>query len=100
MHMNLEMTTGSSIDKWAYGINAYPNPASDHLHIQVNGSEQLSGLVIELCDIAGKVIQTHTALAHTRISVNTLAPGLYIIRLGDASGHTYATSKLVVDGRY
>ncbi len=70
-------------------FNMYPNPANDAVTIQTGGTATL----IEICDMAGRVIESIQPLANkTQLDTATLATGMYLVRVTD--GNTVSTQKL------
>ena len=61
-------------------ISIYPNPASNQLNI--SSPENLTH--IQVLDITGKILISHTDNSHImNIDVSSLSPGLYFVRLND-----------------
>ncbi len=64
-------------------VNAYPNPVSNMLHVQLNGnvSEQAT---MEIIDVTGRQILLSSVVKATNdIDVTALQSGVYIIRYND-----------------
>lgn len=77
------------------GIDIYPNPASTFLVVYNYANE--TGLRAELFDINGRVVKRQAvANAATRIDVNTLISGLYILKITDTRGKIVRTEKIMV----
>ncbi|WP_167286385.1 fibronectin type III domain-containing protein [Paraflavitalea devenefica] len=76
-------------------IDIYPNPASQFIVVYNYVPEQ--GRRIELIDLNGRVVkrQVATNLA-TRVSLDDLSNGLYILKVTDAKGKTIRVEKMVV----
>ena len=89
------VTTGISENSIASSINLFPNPAKNHLTIDLGSNNKKVELTI--ADITGKVIYTTTANETNMIEVNTseFAAGIYIVRI-QASGFV-GTKKLVLE---
>ena len=69
------------------GISAYPNPTKDY--VEVSGLSAISGgKTITICGINGAVITTQNAGAgqSARIATNSLAPGIYMLRVQTSEG--------------
>lgn len=67
-------------------IRWYPNPAQHHLIIEM---ESYQGVNIKIMSIDGKLISAHHALDKVQqISIETLAPGMYILMVETASKTT------------
>ncbi len=58
-------------------VNLAPNPVNDKLYI----SSEDKDINVQIIDITGKVILSQKGLANDYIDVNTLMPGLYVVRL-------------------
>ena len=67
-------------------IRWYPNPAQHHLIIEM---ESYQGVNIKIMSIDGKLISAHHALDKVQqISIETLAPGMYILMVETVSKTT------------
>ncbi|MEL6591713.1 MAG: T9SS type A sorting domain-containing protein, partial [Bacteroidota bacterium] len=64
------------------GFQAFPNPASQLLSLQVNDPAQPIEEV-RLIDIAGRTVYTKTGLKQTQLDLNrgNLAPGIYVLQV-------------------
>ena len=63
-----------------FNVEAWPNPASDVLYIQINDAEEKG--TIRLIDITGKevlLINSNAGSEKVEVSVNTLPPGAYTL---------------------
>ena len=70
-------------------FNLYPNPASNILNIEIDGSIKS----VEIYSLQGqKVIETN----QTEINISNLASGMYIVKVQDLSG-SFATKKLIIE---
>lgn len=72
-------------------IGVYPNPASDHITVSVNGSD-LKQLAIFSSD--GKVVIEFKPIESQVVDISKLAKGIYTIRFETSTGET--VRKLVV----
>jgi glucose/arabinose dehydrogenase len=74
-------------------IDIYPNPASTFIIVYNYGNE--TGRSAELFDLNGRVVkkQAVAGLA-TRLNVNTVSNGLYILRITDTKGRIIRTEKI------
>jgi len=62
-------------------LRAYPNPATDHLMLEI-GEIELRGLSFQLFDMQGQILQKGKITGHkTTIETATLVPATYIIRV-------------------
>jgi len=68
-------------------MQAYPNPAKDVVHVQINGTA-----IITISNSAGKVLLTKSINNNAEINVSALAPGFYYLQ-NKASGEA---QKIVV----
>ncbi|MDB5255610.1 MAG: chiA1 3 [Chitinophagaceae bacterium] len=71
-------------------LNVFPNPASDHLQVQLNLSSSSNGSLL-LCDLNGNVLQqlangTLDAQANYTITLEHYPTGLYILKLATDQG--------------
>jgi len=68
------------IDLW---VSAYPNPASDYLHLKVK-SDRYTDLSFQLFDINGKLLQAEKISGtETRINMSTYIPSTYFLKVFD-----------------
>ena len=81
----LEFDLNSSNNK-PYDLLVYPNPASDHINIHVNGKTTLES--IQLFDINGRQIDINTEVdfKHGVIQTDHLPAGYYFVRANHAHG--------------
>lgn len=76
-------------------MEVYPNPASSYFVVYNYSNEQ--GRTMELVDLNGKSIKRQSLVAlATRVNVNNLANGLYVLKITDAKGKLVRTEKIVV----
>ncbi|MBX7094110.1 MAG: FG-GAP-like repeat-containing protein [Flavobacteriales bacterium] len=74
------------------GFNVYPNPAKDMLYI----SSSNGNYSVEMYDVTGRVVYTKTTTSgNSQIDVNEMVPGVYFIRLENASGKSIR--KIIVE---
>ena len=74
-------------------VTFYPNPTSDVLHLDVQGSGIIDNVV--LFDISGRVVREHNAVTTDGISVSGLQKGMYILKV--VSGKNIQTEKIIVE---
>lgn len=90
--------TGSTLVPSEPVIAIYPNPAKDHLQLEVNGNES-AALVVLIRQLTGQVMvqEQFDAAAHHRVALplNGLAAGVYIVEL--RHGTTFTAERFVVD---
>jgi hypothetical protein len=87
--------TGITENTLASSINLYPNPATNHLTIDLpNVKEKVA---VTIADISGKIIYSTTARETRKIEVNTkdFAEGIYVVQIQTAD--FIRSKKLVVE---
>lgn len=67
-------------------MRLYPNPASDHLYISIDGNTQ-SPVVVNILDMSGRSVVTEESVTNS-INISSLTNGLYLIKVSNA-GNTY-----------
>jgi hypothetical protein len=76
-------------------IDVYPNPSSSYFVVYDYSGEQTRR--VELIDFNGRVVKRLTAMnVATRVTVNELANGLYVLKITDAKGKVIRTEKIIV----
>ena len=76
-------------------IDVYPNPAS--AFFVVYNYKKETGYNIELIDMNGRIVKrSATKGVATRVEVNGLADGLYILKMTDEKGKIIRTEKIVI----
>ena len=88
------MTTGIIENSLASSIDLFPNPADDHLAIDLG--ENSREVQITITDITGKIIYNTIASEAQKVEVNTkdFAEGFYVVQI--QAGNFRETKKLVV----
>ncbi len=88
------MTTGIVDHSFASSINLFPNPADDHLTIDLGSHNE--EVQVTIADITGKVVYTTLATETQRVEVNTkdFAEGIYVVQI--QAGVFLGAKKLVV----
>jgi len=67
-------------------VNVFPNPSSDFLQVESEGTNSFN---YSIHDLLGKKLGAGKIVSGNRIDLSSLAPGLYLIRIGDPlSGKT------------
>lgn len=97
--MNLTTSIGKT-DTELPDILLYPNPASDKLFVQISTEQaHLQDLQLEIYDQLGRAVLTkklfNTQTAQT-IDVNSLARGVYFVRVRDGRNMILKTEKVVL----
>ena len=85
----IDPNTNIDGDILPYSIKVFPNPASDFLEIQANGDIGLSSRVsLQIFNIEGKnlISQQISLASNNRVSVKSLAQGIYLLRILDSKG--------------
>lgn len=68
-----------------FGINAYPNPVSGALTVEIQGGLVNEGM-IQIMDVTGKLLKVILATGTTvSIDMSGLSSGLYLVRYSDAA---------------
>ena len=92
VRMNFDPTVSINEVANAFGLNVYPNPASDVINVTLNKEVAAS---ITIIDVTGKVVKTST-INGTSTSINTtgLSNGVYYVNITD--GTSVSTEKVVI----
>lgn len=82
---NITVSIISELKNIGFEISVFPNPVSDELTLKLS-DENIPGLQFLLCDMNGKLIlQKSMNGLITKIPVNQLPAGLYIIKVKDST---------------
>lgn len=73
----------------------YPNPASDGIHMR-SASEVAAGASVEWSDALGRIVLKAPYSEHTMFPTNTLANGVYTVRLLDKNGVSIGSSRAAI----
>jgi hypothetical protein len=73
----------------------YPNPANDRVRLALPAGIP-PGTRAEVVDGTGRIVLQSPLYTDAELATGTLAPGLYVVRVNDASGSTLAQGRLVV----
>lgn len=98
---NLEIQPSiTSIEPPGNTLDIYPVPAADELFVDLYGHDQ-SSVVVEVCDIAGRILYRQTVDAHAGtaqfvIDLRSFDKGMYILKL--ISRHSVLTRKFLKSG--
>ena len=76
---------GSVETQKLFGVNVYPNPTSDLLHIELSGTEIAN---VTLYDLQGRIIYSPNS-PNSPINLRNVAAGVYVLRVTGADGHEY-----------
>jgi hypothetical protein len=75
-------------------VDVYPNPASNFFVVYNYVSE---GRSLELYDMTGRLLKKQTVVnLATRVEVNNLPGGVYILKVADAKNRVIRTEKIIV----
>ncbi|RYD57348.1 MAG: T9SS type A sorting domain-containing protein [Sphingobacteriales bacterium] len=90
-----EATAVNNVNDNGARVQAYPNPVSDVITIQVDGVSQLRGTVL-ITDISGKIMATTDVTdKKTNISMSGFAPGIYLVKyFNGLQAQTFRVNKL------
>lgn len=82
-------------DKKDRSLDIYPNPASTFIVVYNYANE--IGRSMELLDLHGRLVRKQALInTATKIDLNNLVNGLYVIHVKDAKGKTIRTEKILV----
>ena len=87
--------TGVTDNSFASSINLFPNPATNHLTIELpNANKKVE---VTITDVTGKIIYSTTASETQKLEVNTsdFAEGIYVVQIQAAD--FIAMKKLVIE---
>jgi hypothetical protein len=92
VRMNFDPSASINEVENAFGLNVYPNPASDVINVTLNKEVTAT---INVVDVTGKVVKTST-INGTTTSINTagLSSGVYYVNITD--GTSVSTEKVVI----
>jgi hypothetical protein len=92
VRMNFDPTVSINEVENTFGLNVYPNPASDVINVTVNKAVDAT---ISIVDVTGKVVKT-SSLNGLATTVNTagLTNGVYYVNITD--GVSTSTQKVVI----
>lgn len=112
-YITIKLTEGTTtkymtyaLTKWNTGINntsnatkeigVFPNPARDEVNVVYDKSLEIKN--ISVVNLIGKVVKYYRATddSGAKLNIDGLAPGVYLINLIDAQGHTAATKRFAV----
>ena len=92
VRMNFDPSASINEVANVFGLNVYPNPASDVINVTLNKEVTAT---ITVVDVTGKVVKT-TAINGVSTSINTagLSNGVYYVNITD--GTSVSTEKVVI----
>jgi len=75
-------------------FSIYPNPANEYIYI---GSPELDGEqhTLELLNEQGKLLMTNQVSASKKVDLNSLLPGLYIVRILNKEGKLIQSERFI-----
>ncbi len=68
------------------GLSVYPNPGTGLFRIK--GLRESAAVPFELYSSSGRLCRSGTLDAHARLNLSALPPGLYLLRIAGAAGHS------------
>ncbi len=74
-------------------VSSYPNPASNIITVNVNGSNDN---LIKIVDVLGKTIYVEKIGASKKVDVSNLSNGVYILKVATANGTPLQSKRIVV----
>ena len=88
-----EIVTATVIPNGIFSMQAYPNPVTSLLTINIHGAVGPNA-TLEIADLTGKVVMMMEAANTTEINMVSMAAGIYLIKYTDAnSTHTIKVNK-------
>jgi hypothetical protein len=73
-------------------IGVFPNPASDQLNFDFNGTNPAT---VMITDLTGKQVMKPTGVTSNSLDISNLTPGIYYVTLRDRSNEIIAVKKVV-----
>ncbi|CAN5240965.1 hypothetical protein BH09BAC5_BH09BAC5_06500 [soil metagenome] len=73
----------------------YPNPGHGTIYVQLSEKTEMQGLVIQLYDATGKLVETKTELQSRMIEIDPEAAGLYFVVLTNSQGKILGSTKVL-----
>jgi hypothetical protein len=69
--------------KTSFGVELYPNPATDHMFIKIANMNK-GGYLVHVLDLSGKTVLSQVLLSETsEINTSTLVEGVYIVEVSN-----------------
>jgi len=84
--------TGIIGNEFASSINLFPNPANNHLTIDLGNNNQKVDVAIS--DINGKIIYSTTAAQQLEVNTTDFAAGMYVVKF--QTGDYIGTKRLII----
>lgn len=84
LHVNIGSVGLNELSQ-SWGLNVYPNPAKNMLNIQLQKLPEHSQ--IQLYDVQGKLVLQQELRLTQQLNIETLTPGIYMLKIGAWSGH-------------
>jgi len=76
-------------------LDVYPNPATNYFVVYNYSNEK--GRAMELFDITGRLVKKQAILnLSTRVAINELSAGIYILKINDVKGKIIRTEKMII----
>ena len=94
----IKVTTGIKPSGVVNIIKMYPNPASDHLVIDFGDYLLMSGYLLKISDMTGRVVFSDLIINQQNIvDLNNWSRGVYTVRIVDGDGKMVSIKKLMVE---
>jgi hypothetical protein len=84
----------SGLDEFGFqnSIIVFPNPATDFIHIAIDGASQIS-----LFDVTGKKLMEEVSEVPVNMNIMELNPGIYFVRIQDLKSGLTLSKKLIIN---
>jgi len=76
-------------------VNIYPNPVSDVLNININGT-QSSNNTVRLVDVLGKTVYMGHMDNAKKLNVSDMNNGVYILKVSDGLGNVLQNKRIII----
>ena len=76
-------------------LHIYPNPANDHLHINLNSYPINESVQMKVTNALGELLLADTISNNTSIDISNFNSGVYFLKLLDKKGNIYQTKFLI-----
>jgi hypothetical protein len=87
-------TTSVHIHYPEFEVVLYPNPTTGELRIEIAGQARNDAKNIEIFDISGRKLLSHTANPHIIFDISHFESGVYFVKITADSGHS-VTKKII-----
>ena len=76
-------------------VQLYPNPATTHFVVEVEGLSSVADYTVKLVDVRGKIVYEQALEKQLTINTNHLAKGVYMLMINDKEARVYQSKILV-----